>query len=338
MVGASMVLVTLLTLGTWFIVDRFDTVAAEHAAPTITTTTMLPRLVGAGAATSGGLDAPVSPDTTYLPADPDRIPGSADNQLPGPADSPTTTSPTQRGDRRISQVAWALLGKVSVGETPPPGWDTMPRIGTWEQPEIPYSAAAHPGIAALPREGYSLTGRVKTPTGWEFDSQSPFGSRFTMLVTERRGYWAEVLIPVRPNGTRGYVDTRKLLLTTQDYFVEVDLSDRRLVAWQGTRKILETPVTIGSASRSTPTGRFYITDRRNSTPGPSYGSHILILNGYSEKLDYFDDGVPVIALHGTDRPDLMGQAASNGCVRMPNEVVKILHDRLPVGTMVEMRA
>jgi len=214
-----MPLVALLTLGTWFMFDRFDTVAAERAAPTTTTTT-LPRLAGARAATSGDLDgpvAPVGPDNAYLPAEPDRIPGSADNQVLGPLDSPPTTSVPRRGDRRISQVAWAWTDKVSVSETPPPGWATMRRIGTWEQPEIPYSAAAHQGIAAMPREGYSLTGRVKTPTGWEFDGQSPFGSPFTMLVTERRGYWAEVLIPVRPNGTSGYVDTRKLLLTNQDH-------------------------------------------------------------------------------------------------------------------------
>ena len=340
MMAGLVPLSALLTLGTWFMFNRIGTAVPDRAAPT-TTTTMLPRLARADAAASGGLDGLVSPvgaDSDFLPAEPDRIPGSADNQVSGTVDSPPTTATPRRGDRRVSQVAWALAGKVSVSEAPPPGWATMRRIETWEQPEIPYSAAAHQGIAALPREGYSIAGRVKTPAGWEFDSKSPFGSRFTMLVTERRGYWAEVLIPVRPNGTRGYVDTRKLLVTRQDHIVEVDLSDRRLVAWHGTRKIIETPVTIGSASRSTPTGRFYVTDRRNSTPGPSYGSHILALNGYSEKLDYFDDGVPVIALHGTDRPDLIGQAASNGCVRMPNEVVRILYDQLPVGTMVEIRA
>ena len=328
---------TLLTLGTWFMVDKFDGAAADAAAPTTTPTT-LPRLAGAQAATSGGFDSPIGPDDAYLPTDPDRLPGSADNELLEPVESPPTTSPTRREDRRISQVAWASVGKVSVSESPPPGWANMRKIGTWEQPEMPYSAASHQGIAAMPREGYSLTGRVKTPTGWEFNARSPFGSPFAMLVTERRGHWAEVLIPVRPNGTRGYVDTRRLLLTRQENIVEVDLSDRKLVAWRGTRKIIETSVTIGSAARSTPTGRFYVTDRRNSTPGPSYGSHILALNGYSEKLDYFDDGVPVIALHGTDRPDLMGQAASNGCVRMPNEVIKVLYDLLPVGTMVEIRA
>ncbi len=329
------VLGALLALGSWFSFDRAD---PEPVASTTTTTR--PALVRAGAVASGGLEDPPGPDTSGSAASPGRLPAAPDVQLLGPVDNPPTTSVPERGERRISQVAWAWpwLGKVSVREAPPPGWATMRRIGTWEQPEMPSSAGAHQGIAAMPREGYPLPGRFKTPTGWEFDSQSPFGSPFAMLVTERRGYWAEVLIPVRPNGTRGYVDTRKLRMTRQDHRVEVDLSDRKLVAWHGTRKIMETPVTVGSASRSTPTGRFYVTDRRNSTPGPSYGSHVLPLNGYSEKLDYFADGVPVIALHGTDRPDLMGQAASNGCIRMPNEVVKILYDWLPVGTMVEIRA
>ena len=49
-------------------------------------------------------------------------------------------------------------------------------------------------------------------------------------------------------------------------------------------------------------------------------------------------GVPVIALHGTSNPASVGQAASNGCVRMPNEVVSLLYDQLPLGTQVEITA
>jgi lipoprotein-anchoring transpeptidase ErfK/SrfK len=62
------------------------------------------------------------------------------------------------------------------------------------------------------------------------------------------------------------------------------------------------------------------------------------LNGYSEQLDTFDGGVPVIAMHGTNRPDLVGQAASNGCVRLPNEVITQLNEELPIGTQVEIYA
>ena len=45
----------------------------------------------------------------------------------------------------------------------------------------------------------------------------------------------------------------------------------------------------------------------------------------------FDDGLPVIAFHGTNQPDLIGSAASNGCIRMPNEVVTQLAETIPAG-------
>ncbi len=78
---------------------------------------------------------------------------------------------------------------------------------------------------------------------------------------------------------------------------------------------------VGKDATRTPTGRFYITDKTDDVPSSFYGPFILPLNGYSEQLDKFDDGVPVIAMHGTSRPDLLGQAASNGCIRLPNEVI-----------------
>jgi lipoprotein-anchoring transpeptidase ErfK/SrfK len=95
---------------------------------------------------------------------------------------------------------------------------------------------------------------------------------------------------------------------------------------------------VGKDATRTPTGRFYITDKTDKVPSTFYGPHILPLNGYSEQLDIFDDGVPVIALHGTSRPDQLGQAVSNGCVRLPNEVVTLLNDELPIGTQVEIYA
>ena len=46
------------------------------------------------------------------------------------------------------------------------------------------------------------------------------------------------------------------------------------------------------------------------------------------------DGLPVIALHGTNNPGAVGTAVSNGCVRIPDEVVTQLAERLPAGTPV----
>jgi lipoprotein-anchoring transpeptidase ErfK/SrfK len=41
---------------------------------------------------------------------------------------------------------------------------------------------------------------------------------------------------------------------------------------------------------------------------------------YSEVLTGWTQGGPV-AIHGTNRPDLIGQAVSNGCVRIRNDVL-----------------
>ena len=64
------------------------------------------------------------------------------------------------------------------------------------------------------------------------------------------------------------------------------------------------------------------------------GSRALADKSYGEAMDYFSTGVPVIALHGTNRPERVGQAVANGCVRVPNEVVATLSELVPLGTPV----
>ncbi|MBX9933135.1 MAG: L,D-transpeptidase [Methylobacterium sp.] len=42
-------------------------------------------------------------------------------------------------------------------------------------------------------------------------------------------------------------------------------------------------------------------------------------------------------IHGTNEPDKIGQAVSSGCIRMLNEDVVDLYDRVPIGTKVVVR-
>lgn len=49
----------------------------------------------------------------------------------------------------------------------------------------------------------------------------------------------------------------------------------------------------------------------------------------------FQNGVDTyFRIHGTTQPETIGQAASNGCIRMLNEHVKDLYTRVPLGTVV----
>jgi lipoprotein-anchoring transpeptidase ErfK/SrfK len=43
-------------------------------------------------------------------------------------------------------------------------------------------------------------------------------------------------------------------------------------------------------------------------------------------------------IHGTNEPWTIGTAQSSGCIRMLNEDVLDLHDRVPIGTAVVVRA
>ncbi|GAE33494.1 L,D-transpeptidase [Halalkalibacter akibai] len=42
----------------------------------------------------------------------------------------------------------------------------------------------------------------------------------------------------------------------------------------------------------------------------------------------------IFGIHGTNRPDSIGQAVTGGCIRLPNEIVEKLFDEIPLGTKI----
>ncbi len=49
---------------------------------------------------------------------------------------------------------------------------------------------------------------------------------------------------------------------------------------------------------------------------------------------YRDGRDTMYRIHGTNAPDLIGRAVSSGCIRMLNDHVKLLYERVPVGANV----
>lgn len=193
------------------------------------------------------------------------------------------------------------------------------------------------GMPPIPRDDLISEGVRTVPEGWAYDNPTYFGNTLTLLVLAEEGEWLEVLLPARPNGQTGWVHRDDVELSTHDALIEIAVGERMLRAWVDGEKIAETEVVVGTDSTPTPIGTFYLTEKiPRSNPGGAYGPWILPTNGYSEAMNFFDGGLPVIALHGTNAPHLLGSAASNGCIRVPNEIIERLAFAIPEGTPIQI--
>lgn len=251
----------------------------------------------------------------------------------------TTTLPPIAVDPTHTTIATAIVPLVTVYRDLPAGAALDPRATTAGldlAAQLPAYSTLRADSKAIPTIEEPVIGRRSTDTGWEFDHPTPWQFELTFVVTEDHGEWLRVMMPVRPNGTQGWISRSQVTTSEIDAHVRVSLTERRLVATMGGQVIADTSVVIGADGTPTPTGRLYLTDFDEKAEGSSYGPWVAPLSGYSQALDEFSGGVPVIAIHGTNNPGLMGQARSNGCIRIPNDVIQTLRAQLPLGTPVDI--
>jgi len=165
-----------------------------------------------------------------------------------------------------------------------------------------------------------------------------FGTPSVLGVTEPPvDGWVPVLVNARPNGLAGYVAASDVHVEAVPAEIFVDLTARTLRLVEHGVESGIWPVAIGTPDRPTPTGRFFITDKlATGDPASVWGEVALGVSGYSNELHDFIGGVGQIGIHGTNNPASIGQAASSGCIRLPNEVIAELIDRLPLGTPVHI--
>jgi hypothetical protein len=246
-------------------------------------------------------------------------------------DSTPTTATTVAPNEFAVVVATAKGPTLTVLAEPPPGVEPTSTTSTTAPPARE--------LAAIPRDGLNSAGVKKTPDGFEYTSPAYFEMPMVVVATEKAGDWLRVMIPARPNGLEGWVKLDDVELSSHEYRMELNLAEFTLRVYAGPDVIEETQVVIGKDATFTPVGRFYLNEKiKQSNPGGAYGPWILSTNGYSESLDTFDGGLPVVAFHGTNQPELIGTQASNGCIRMPNDVVTRLAEILPAGTPIDIIA
>lgn len=256
---------------------------------------------------------------------------------------------TRRHRLAVSAVAIALgtLGSAcsSGGGTPTaaeaPTATTVAPAST-DRPAAPTTTVA-PAEAEEPTEhlvvrsdrDLDVFDRPDGAVARRLPATNELGSPLALLVVDDRPGWVEVLLPGRPTGATAWVPTGEIELRKVDVEIHVDLAARRLRLVEGDTTLVETEVAIGAPDAPTPTGRFSLTDKiRSVDPGGAYGPFALGLSGRSEVLTDFAGGDGQIGIHGTNDPGSIGKDVSHGCIRVPNDVIEVLNERLPLGTPV----
>jgi lipoprotein-anchoring transpeptidase ErfK/SrfK len=155
-------------------------------------------------------------------------------------------------------------------------------------------------------------------------------------VLDRRctASWFHVELPMRPNGATGYVRADAVAIARVRTRIVVDVSRRELRFFKNGRLVLRTRTAVGASATPTPLGRYYVNQRLvPADPGGPFGPGAIGISAFSNVLTGWTQGGPV-AIHGTNEPWSIGHAVSNGCIRVPNAVIRRLFSSTPAGTPV----
>jgi lipoprotein-anchoring transpeptidase ErfK/SrfK len=230
-----------------------------------------------------------------------------------------TSSPAARG------LAGVLAVSACAGTGAPPS----PRpVAVAAPPAAVHEIATARGdrIAIFRRPGDSAP--VTT-----LASPNAYGAARAFLVERAEGGWLHVLLPTRPNGSKGWV--RAADVTIGGTAKRVEIKAFTFTVYDGDRAVRTGKAAMGTGGTPTPPGRYYFTElvRPRSPDGP-YGPYAFGLSGHSTVLGRFAGGDGQLAVHGTNLPGKLGTRVSHGCVRVANDDITWMARNLPIGTPV----
>jgi sortase A len=196
-------------------------------------------------------------------------------------------------------------------------------------------------LAAVVQSSAVVYRRPDGPALRRYGRKDVNGARTVFGVLDARGCahsWYRVQLPVRPNGTSGWVRAKDVQVLPVDTKIVIHVKAMRLELWSAGRVVLRTPIAPGAPATPTPTGRFYVTERQvPADPSGPWGPAALGTSAFSPVLKHWAQGGP-IGIHGTNEPSAIGHAVSHGCIRLPNSTMSRLFRLTPAGTPILIRA
>lgn len=246
--------------------------------------------------------------------------GSPRAAWPSPA-SPGTASPQVVPPVQVLSAQLARLPDATTFRKSPAAPQDPDRFGSETgivlhptAKRVIYARPGGPPLAALP------TTELGSPT-W-------------IPVVQSQPGWDRVLLPVRPNGSTGWIYLKggRLRTAYSAYRIQISLAAYRLTVFEAGRRLGSWTVAVGTAGTPTPTGRTFLL--ASLAPAhPTYSPLILPLGLHSDSLSTYGGGPGTVGLHGWPDPAVFGHAVSHGCVRVPAAALRIL-SRVPLGSSV----
>jgi lipoprotein-anchoring transpeptidase ErfK/SrfK len=221
---------------------------------------------------------------------------------------------------------------VATTTLPAPTTTTLPPNGSR------IAQVAVPTLQVYDQPGAPTPSRT-FPNPWYVNDDTRYPVQQVFLAEALQPGWVQILLPIRPNGSTGWVRSTDVQLAVNTYRVVVQLSLHQITVFNGAAVFYQGPVAIGAPATPTPTGNYFIRVLQQAPdPNTVYGPFAYGLSSHSDVLSDFNGGDGEIGIHGNNDASALGHSVSHGCIRMDNAAITSLTKVLPLGTPVDVQS
>ena len=180
-----------------------------------------------------------------------------------------------------------------------------------------YASPGGPAVAAIPPQ--------------------QLGSDTWLPVVGEQPGWVQVLLPSRPNSSTAWIRVGDgVTIARSPYLVVVDRSSFQLTLTRDGQQVGRWTVGIGKPSAVTPAGRTFVLASIKDTK-QTFSPIVIPLGAHSDTHLSYGGGPGTVGVHGWPTDDVLGQASSDGCIRVPADALQMISADVPLGTPVVIK-